>query len=492
MISSRLGTRFYDYQIAEHFSTLALMVIMFYGGFGTNWKMGKPVFKEAVTLASLGVVFTALITGAFLHWVLRFDLLESMLLGSIVGSTDFASVSNILTSKNLNLKYNSASLLELESGSNDPSAYTMTILFLSFLRGAKIAVPLLLLKQIGFGLGVGFLIAYLVKKFLQVRDLKKDGLAIVFMLAMALLTYSLTDLLGGNGYLAVYLFGISIGNQEFKGKKDIVFFFDGFTELMSIGLFFLLGLLATPSKILVHLPTAFLIVLFMTLIARPITVFFLMAPFKLKKNQLLVLSWAGLRGAAAIAFAIMAINTGTSFRLDIYHLVFGICSLSLLLQGSLMAPLTKKLAMIDDHDSVLRTFNYYVDKGDISFIKTTIKEDSPFVGRKLSDTGIQRDFILAKILRKGKAIVPRGDVVPQAGDQMVLIGEEYFDPHAHDLLEFTITKDHPWEGKMLQDLQLPSDQLVLCVHRKGEFLKAEGKTKIQAGDRIILFQGEGE
>lgn len=185
-------------------------------------------------------------------------------------------------------------------------------------------------------------------------------------------------------------------------------------------------------------------------------------------------------------------NTGYGFSLDIYHLVFGICSLSLLLQGSLMPSLTRKLAMIDDQDSVLRTFNYYVDKGDISFIKTTIKEDSPFVGKKLAETSIQGDFILAKIIRGGKAIVPRGEVVPLPGDQIVLIGEEYFDPNAHDLLEFTITKQHPWEGKRLQDLQLPPDQLVLSVHRNGEFLKAEGKAKLQAGDRVILFQGEGE
>lgn len=397
-----------------------------------------------------------------------------------------------LSKKKLNLKYHSASLLELESGSNDPSAYTMTILFLSLIEGSPVFVPLLILKQVGYGLLFGFSMAYFIKTWLKYFDLKKDGLAIVFLFAIALFTYSVTDLFGGNGYLAVYILGISTGNREFKGKKDVVFFFDGFTELMSIFLFFLLGLLATPAKILIQLPKAFLIVLFMTFIARPISVFLLMAPFKLKKNQLLVLAWAGLRGAAAIAFAIMAMNTGYGFSLDIYHLVFGVCSLSLLLQGSLMPSLTRKLAMIDDQDSVLRTFNYYVDKGDISFIKTTIKENSPFVGKKLAETSIRGDFILAKILRNGKAIVPRGDVVPQAGDQVVLIGEEYFDPNAHDLLEFTITKDHPWEGKMLQDLQLPSDHLVLSVHRKGEFLKAEGKAKLQAGDRVILFQGEGE
>lgn len=354
IICSQLGIQFENYHISEDFSTIALVLIMFYGGFGTNWKMGKPVIKEAVTLASLGVVATALITSLFAHYILKFNFYESLLLGSIVGSTDYASVSNILTSKNLNLKYNSASLLELESGSNDPSAYTMTFVFLSILAGNSVSILLIIIKQIGLGLGIGFLISYLVSKLLEVHNLKNDGLAIILMFAMALLTYSLTSFLSGNGYLAVYIFGIYIGNLTFKGKKDVIFFFDGLTELMGIGLFFILGLLATPSKIITNLPIAAIIMLFITFISRPISVYGLMAPFKLKNNQLLVISWAGFRGAAAIAFAIMAINSGINFSIDIYHIVFGICLLSSLIQGSLMPLITRKMNMIDDNDSVLR------------------------------------------------------------------------------------------------------------------------------------------
>lgn len=490
ILCSQLGIQFEDYYLAENFSTVALVMIMFYGGFGTNWKMGKPVVKEAAILASLGVVVTALLTGAFAHWVLHFDLLESLLLGSIVGSTDYSSVSNVLKSKNLNLKYNTASLLELESGSNDPAAYTMTILFLSLLKGSSLSVPLLIVKQVGLGLIFGFVIAFLVNRLLKVLDLRKDGLAIVFMFAMALFTYSACEMTGGNGYLAAYIMGISIGNQAFRGKKDIVFFFDGFTSLMSIGLFFLLGLLATPEKILVNLPLALIIMLFMSFIARPLMVYLLMAPFKLKPNQLFIISWAGLRGAAAIAFAILAINSGEQFNLDIYHLVFGICFLSSFFQASLMAPLTKKLQMIDDYDSVLRTFNYYSDKGEISFIKATIHENSPFVGRKIADTKLQTDFIIANIIRDNQSIVPRGDVVIQAADQIIMVGEEYFDPSAQDLLEFTISSNHPWVDKQLHELKLPQNQLVLSIERQGKVVKAEGKTQLHAGDRVIVYQGD--
>lgn len=486
IMSNFLGIDFNDYGLAEKFSTLALIVIMFYGGFGTNWPMGKPVVKEAAVLASLGVAATAVITGAFAYFILRFPLLESMLLGSVVGSTDYASVSNILTSKNLNLKYNTASLLELESGSNDPAAYTMTMLFLSLIAGTDISIPGLILMQIILGLLFGVVIAFLVKKILVRINFQKDGVAIVFMAAMALLTYSLTNVVGGNGYLAVYLFGIIVGDQAFIGKKDIVFFFDGFSELMSIGLFFLLGLLATPANIISSLPIAAIIMLFMTVIARPLSVWGLTLPFSLKKNQLTVISWAGLRGAAAIAFAIMVINSGVSLSIDLYHIVFGICFLSSLIQGSFLAMVSEKADMIDPKDTVLSTFGYYAMKGSISFFKTTIEEDSSLIGKKVKDLDMTFDFIIAKIKRGTTSIVPRGEVELEAGDVLVFGGEEYFDPYSQQLIEFSVTKGHPWINKKIMDLNLPENQLILTIQRGGHVVSAEGKTVILENDRITI------
>src|SRR5690625_2572966 len=162
-----IGIEFENFVIADQFATIALMVIMFYGGFGTNWNMGKPVAKESIVLSSLGVVATALVTGLFAHYVLGFELLEGMLIGSIVGSTDYASVSNILRSKNLNFKYNTAPLLELESGSNDPTAYTMTMVFLSVIIGTKVSIPILIVSQVAFGIIMGFAFAYIIEKVLK-------------------------------------------------------------------------------------------------------------------------------------------------------------------------------------------------------------------------------------------------------------------------------------------------------------------------------------
>ena len=395
MAFGAIGFEFNDYVFADNFATVALMVIMFYGGFGTNWSMVKPVAKEAIVLSSLGVITTALLTGVFCHYVLGFGMLEGMLIGSIVGSTDYASVSNILRSKNLNLKYNTAPLLELESGSNDPTAYTMTMIVLSLIMGTDVSVPLLIAAQIVIGLAAGFILAYLIGKLLTYVNFQADGLYAVFMAAAMLITYATADIFGGNGYLALYILGIYLGNKEFQGKRDVVFFFDGFTEIMQIGLFFLLGLLSNLPDFIRALPVSAAIMVFMTLLGRPLSVYGLMLPFRLKGNQLKMVSLAGIRGAAAIAFAIMAVNSDAVFTVDVYHIVFGICVLSSLIQGSLMPVGARGWNMLDPSDTVLKTFNYYLDKANLGFLETKIRSGGKHIGTKVKDLNMEFDFIVA-------------------------------------------------------------------------------------------------
>lgn len=494
MTFGMLGFEFENYEFAENFATVALMVIMFYGGFGTNWKMAKPVAKEAIVLSSLGVVATALITGAFCHFVLRLQLLESMLIGSIVGSTDFASVSNILRSKNLNLKYKTASLLELESGSNDPTAFSMTMVFLSVIIGSDMSIPLLLLSQIAIGIAVGFILAFGVGKLLKNYQLfQADGLYAVFMGALMLITYAGTGLLGGNGYLALYILGIYLGNITFRGKRDVIFFFDGFTEIMEIGLFFILGLLSNFSKFLAAFPMAIAIMLFMTIIARPLSVYGLMAPFRLKGNQLKMISLTGIRGAAAIVFAILAVNSGAAFSVDIYHIVFGVCVLSALIQGSLMPIAAKRWNMLDASERVLQTLNYYQDKAKIDFLQTRIYPNSSLIGTKVRDLNFTYGFIVAKIERAGKTIVPRGHVTLQENDLIIIGGETHFDESGQELIEFAISSGHKWENRYIKDLNLPNDRLIIMIQRDGSgIIVPIGDTQLRKGDKVIMIKAERE
>lgn len=488
MVFGAMGIEFDNYIFADQFATLALMVIMFYGGFGTNWNMAKPVAKESIILSSLGVVATALVTGLFTYFVLGFDLLEGMLLGSVVASTDYASVSNVLRSKNLNLKYNTASLLELESGSNDPAAYTMTMVFLSIIIGTDVSIPVLIISQIAFGLGIGVVFAIVIGKLLTKLSLDADGLYAVFMAASMLITYGAADFLGGNGFLAIYILGIYLGNQEFIGKRDIIFFYDGFAEIMQIGLFFILGLLSNFTSFIQNFPIAIAIMLFMTLIARPASVYGLMFPFKLKKNQLNLISLAGIRGAAAIAFAIMAVNSDAAISIDIYHIVFGICVLSALVQGSIMPFAAKKWDMLDPNDTVLKTFNYYQSKAEIGFLETKLHPSSALVGSKVKDMNLTFDFIVSKIERDGKTIVPRGHVVLKENDRIILGGKRHFDHTGQDLIESIIPKGHKWENKYIKDLNLPPNRLIIMIQRDmQDIVVPVGDTKILANDKVIMI-----
>ncbi len=483
------GIEFNDFGIADQFASIALLFIIFYGGFGTNWRMAKPVAKEAITLSSLGVVITAILTGLFAHYFLGFEMIEAMLLGSIVGSTDYASVASILQSRNLNLKYNSASLLELESGSNDPTAFTMVTLFLAVIMGESVSIPLLVLTQVGFGIGMGFLIGFILIKLLELIDFG-EGYVTIFILAFTLITYALTNQIGGNGYLAAYIFGIYIGNNEFVGKREVVFFNDSLTNVLQIGLFFILGLLSNPQSIIQMMPISIAIMLFMTIIARPISVYGLMAPFKAKNNQMVVISVAGLRGAAAIAFAIVVMNAQPPLANDLFHIVFDICLLSSLIQGTLLPIASKKFDMLDPTDTVLRTFNQYQDKSEIGFFRTVIQEDSELAGKLVSDLKLQFDFIVAKIIRNGETIVPRGHVRLEENDSVILCGEQYFDKKGDDLKEFTIGPFNSWVDKKLNTIDVPEDFLIVVIQRAdGTIILPQGDTEIKLNDTVVALEG---
>lgn len=487
------GFEFEDYVFADQFATLALMVIIFYGGFGTNWTMAKPVARESIVLSSLGVVITAITTGLFTHFVLGFELLEGLLIGSVVGSTDFASVSNILRSKNLNLKYNTASLLELESGSNDPTAFTMTMVFLSVIAGTNISIPFVIFTQIVFGVGIGFAFAYGIGKLLNKISFRSDGLYAVFMAAAMLITFGASSSLGGNGFLSVYILGIYLGNMEFKGKKDIIFFYDGFSEIMQIGLFFILGLLSNFQDFFRTLPVAIAIMLFLTIVSRPVTVYGLMLPFKLKREQLNFISLAGIRGAAAIAFAIMAVNSEADIAIDIYHIVFGVCVLSALIQGSLMPYASRRWEMLDPNDTVLNTFNYYQTKADIGFLETKVHPDSSLVGKKVKELNLAFNFIIAKIERDGKTVIPRGNVVIQENDSIILAGERYFDLSGQELIETNIPSNHDWVDQKIMDLDLPSNHLIIMIQRgEHKIVVPLGVTTILKNDKIVMIKVDEE
>ena len=356
-----VGIYFSDYELTKEISSIALVIIMFYGGFGTNWSMAKPSALQSILMSTLGVIITATLTGLFSHIVLKITLLEGLLIGAVVASTDAASVFAILRSQKLNLKGSLAPLLEVESGSNDPVAYmaTLSILLLMDNKGISTLFPMVI-KQIVFGLLVGILLAKCTIFFIKNLKFEIKGFYPIFILAIAILSYSLSESLGGNGYLSVYMSGIIIGNSShLPYKKSLFQFFDCISWIMQIVLFFMLGLLSFPSKFINIIGISVSISIFMILVARPVATFITLYPFKYSIKEKLFISWVGLRGAASIVFAIYATTYGVNMTYDIFHIVFFVALFSVSIQGTLLPKFAKKLDLVDNNTLVLKTFNDY-------------------------------------------------------------------------------------------------------------------------------------
>ena len=312
--SDGLGLQFGNAGQAQFIGMMALSIILFSGGVDTKISEIKPVLSPGVLLSTAGVLLTTVLTGLFIffisHWTgldIHMSLVVSMLLAATMSSTDSASVFNILRTQNMNLKYNLRPMLELESGSNDPMAYMLTIVLIQLL-GTSDASGIKILVDFAFQFIFGGLAVYGIGKFMvwinNKISLSNTSLYPILILSLVFFTFTVTDLLKGNGYLAVYLAGIVVGNSKIVNRKETQTFFNGLTWLVQIVMFLTLGLLVNPHELISVAPTALLIGLFMMIVARPLSVVLCLLPFRgLTRRAKLFVSWVGLRGAVPIIFA---------------------------------------------------------------------------------------------------------------------------------------------------------------------------------------------
>lgn len=477
---------FADYALAENACSAALIFIMFYGGFGTNWKQAKPIALKAGLLSSVGTVLTALLVGVFCHFALKFTLLEGMLVGAVLSSTDAASVFSILKSRNLSLKYNTSSLLEVESGSNDPFAYMLTVILLSLMHGDVSTGKLIytLFAQLFFGVFCGIGLAVFALVFLKRFNSPSEEFDTIFIVAIALISYALPMMIGGNGYLSAYICGIILGNKKIENKTQMVHFFDALTGLMQMFLFFILGLLCFPSQLpKVALP-ALCIALFLTFVARPLAVFLIMTPFKSKIRQQLLVSWSGLRGVASIVFAIVAVMDPANIQVDIFNIVFCIVLFSILIQGSLIPAVAKKLDMTDTHGNVMKTFTDYTDEVPVQFIEFKMTHEHPWINSRVKDILLPPDSLLVLILREGDRIIPRGNTKILENDTLVLSGKVADKEYGVKLFESVVEEDNEYLGKTLSEI--PDDYFIIAIMRNDKAVIPKGNTVLKLGDTIIL------
>lgn len=484
-IDGLFGIPFDNYKISEIICSICLIFIMFYGGFGTNFKTAKPVLLQAGLLATGGVILTAFLTGAFVHFVLRLDWLQSLLIGSVIASTDAASVFGILRREKLNLKDNTASLLEVESGSNDPVSYMLTVVLCTLMSGTQISVFSLLFNQLFIGAVAGLIFGKLASYLLKQGSISSNSKT-MFVLAVVLLTFALSTMIGGNGYLSVYLCGIIMGNTRIPDKKEMVHFFDTITNMAQMMIFFLLGLLVTPSELPEVFFPAFFIMLFLTFVSRPLSVLITLLPFKASKQQIGLVSFAGLRGVASIVFAITAVLSDAVLDYNLFNLVFCIVLISISIQGSFLPLVSNKFDMIDNTIDVSKTFNDYQEESSVCFIKIHINEIHPWNQKTLSELPLPSSFLVTLILRNDENVVPKGNTILENGDLLVIAAQEFTDEENLRMKEVVIDEDHKWVNQLLKDIKVGKRKLVVMIKRGNDTIIPDGTTLILNDDILVI------
>jgi len=342
------GIYFDDAQVAQFVGVVALTFILFAGGLDTNWIQIKPVLGRGVILATAGVMLTAILVGGFSILILGLDYLDALLLGAIVSSTDAAAVFSLLRSKKTNLKGELKPLLEFESGSNDPMAIFLTVSLTSLIMTpsqSTIEMIPMFAQQMALGATMGYLsgkgMMYIVNRI----NLESNGLYPVLTIAMVLLIYGSTVILGGNGFLAVYIAGITFGNSNFLNKRSTISFHEGLAWLMQITMFIVLGLLVFPSHLIPIAWIGLVISAFLMFIARPVAIFLLLSVSKMSYREKAMISWVGLKGAVPIVLATIPLLAGLSDAETIFNIVFFIVMTSVLLQGSSITFVAKLLGV---------------------------------------------------------------------------------------------------------------------------------------------------
>ena len=477
---------FNNYGVVQAICSVCLVAVMFYGGFGTNIRTARPVVLPAAAMATFGVLGTAAAVTLFSHYVLGLTLTEGFLIGAVISSTDAASVFSILRSQDLALKYHTDSLLEIESGSNDPISYMLTILAIAFIQQSNLSVPLLVVEELVFGIGGGLAIGWIAVKLLHSNLLTSQESHTVFLFGIMLLSYAVPTYFHGNGYLSAYLCGIWIGNSSLPQKKYLIHFFDVLTNVAHMQIFFLLGLLVTPHTLPSVMGLAVILTLFLTVIARPLVTAVVLAPFRPKLRQLGLVAWSGLRGVASIVFALIAILSNLDISFPLFNLIFCMVILSIAVQGTFLPWIARRLQMIDKDSKIGYTFNDYQEDSDISFIKVHITEKHRWCNLALAELHLSQDLQVAMILRGEKILIPNGRTKIRAGDLIVLAARSFEDREHLMLREHVVELRSPLANKPLSETVQDEHTRIILVKRGMKTLIPTGRTIIRPGDVLVI------
>lgn len=423
------GISFDDPKIAKFIGALALSFILFSGGLETKWNDIKPILWQGVTLSTIGVIITASTFGFLIYMFTDFTILEGLLLGSIVSSTDAAAVFSILRSRSVGLKGNLRPLLELESGSNDPMAFFLTMVFtylLSDPNATYLSLIPMFFKQMILGAGIGYGMGIAMHKIINWMRLEFDGLYSVLLITFVLFTFSFTDFIGGNAFLAVYVSACILGNRDFIHKKSLIKHFDGQAWMMQIIMFVTLGLLVFPKQILPFMGIGILASALLILVARPLSIFLSLAFFKLDYRKKLFVSWVGLRGAVPIVLAIYPLTAEIGKANIIFNLVFFISITSILIQGTTL-PLIAKWLNLTVPVNIKKKSVLDLELGwKVKSMYNVVLIESGFdcIGKTIVDLGLPNSIIIALVERNNKYFIADGATSILPGDKLYVMADD--------------------------------------------------------------------
>ena len=434
--SDGLGLQFNSAADAQFIGMIALSIILFTGGMETKFSEIRPVMMQGVLLSTVGVLITTILTGLFIYYIsgwnntnIYLPLTTSLLLAATMSSTDSASVFNLLRSQNMNLKHNLRPTLELESGSNDPMAYMLTIALIQIITSNGMNF-IHILKNLGIQFFFGGIIGFALGKFavwiINRINLSNTSLYSILLLSIVFFTFTVTDLLRGNGYLAVYIAGVVVGNARLVARKEINTFMNGLTWLFQIVMFLALGLLVNPIEMFDVAAVALLIGIFMILIARPASVFLCLIPFrKLSTRARLFISWVGLRGAVPIIFATYPVLAEIEGSGQLFNIVFFITLLSLIVQGMTIAKMARLLHLDLPVEKEGNEFGVELpEEIDTSLRDITLTPDILARGNRLANMHLPQGTLVMLVKRKEEFLIPNGQMELLPGDKLLIISEK--------------------------------------------------------------------
>ena len=431
-----LGLEFDSAEDAQFIGMIALSIILFTGGMDTKLRDIKPVMAQGMILSTVGVLLTTLLTGGFIFWLsgysdmhIEMPMLTCLLLAATMSSTDSASVFNLLRSQRMNLKENLKPMLELESGSNDPMAYMLTIALIQVIASGSGFNMGLLAKDLLVQFFVGGVTGYAFGRFavwlINKVNLSNSSLYPILLLSLVFITFTITDMLHGNGYLAVYILGVVVGNARLVFRKEINTFMNGLTWFGQIVMFLSLGLLVNPHEMLEVSISALLIGLFMIFVARPLTVGLCLIPFRqMTFKAKCFVSWVGLRGAVPIIFATYPVVSQIPGSQYIFNIVFFITLLSLIFQGMTIAPVAKWLNLDLPQEKEGNDFGVEIpEEIDSQLTDVTLTAEMLENGNRLMDMNISSGTLVMLVKRGKEFMIPNGRMELKVGDKLLYISE---------------------------------------------------------------------